>query len=54
MLRYHVILVDGKLAIKWEDETHPEAIDRARQQQKTEMRMPLHPSRCKARRRIRG
>jgi hypothetical protein len=32
MLRYNVILVDGKLAINWQDETRPEAIDRARQE----------------------
>ncbi len=30
MHAYHVILVNGKLAIKWEDETHLEAIERAR------------------------
>lgn len=29
MHRYSVILVDGELAIKWEDETRAEAIDRA-------------------------
>jgi len=30
MHRYHAILVDGELAIEWEDETRAEAVDRAR------------------------
>jgi hypothetical protein len=30
MHRYNVILVDGELAIMWEDETRAEAVDRAR------------------------
>jgi hypothetical protein len=30
MNRYNVILVDGELAIEWEDETRAEAVDRAR------------------------
>lgn len=30
MHRYNAILVDGELAIEWEDETRADAVDRAR------------------------
>lgn len=45
MLNYIVILVDGKLAIKWDDETRGQAIDRARAEAKSAA-VRVHDLRC--------
>ena len=48
MHRYNVILVDGELAIEWEDETRAEAVDRARAgaaRAECERRWTLHGAR---------
>jgi hypothetical protein len=40
MRGYTVLVVEGRLAIQWEDETLEEAVERARAQQRLNSRAP--------------